>query len=156
MADPVQDLVAVFGGESDDAFGSAVFRTTVVADEDLETVAKGIYRTFVGEAWTRAGDRGWLGSWAKVATRSSGTSPGTLELLRSIADPQIRSAADVLVDGGTDPAAARAALTGAFDRPAVSDLAVFSIGDGEAMSGLIISAREDLAGNVVSLAFLMD
>lgn len=60
MADPVEYLVAVFGDESDDAFGSAVFRTHVAPGEDLETAAKGIYRTFVGEQWARIGEDNWL------------------------------------------------------------------------------------------------
>lgn len=156
MADPVQDLAAVFGGESDDGFGSAVFRSVAMPDEDLETVAKSVYRTFVGEAWTRAGERVWLDAWAMVAARRSGMSPGVLQLLQSIEDPQTRSAVDVLVEGGSDPAAARPALTGAFDRPGVADLAVFSIGDGDAMSGLMIVAREIEEPEVVSLVFLMD
>ena len=40
----------------------------------------------------------------------------------------------------------RAALAVAFDDPGVTELRVFDLGDGEAMSGLLVAGRHATAG----------
>ena len=52
--------------------------------------------------------------------------------------------------------AARAALSAAFDDPKVSELRVFNLGDGEAMSGLLVAGRRGASGESTFLVFLMD
>lgn len=44
----------------------------------------------------------------------------------------------------------------AFDSPAVSELVVYNIGDGEAMSGLIVAGRRSATGEAAFVTFLMD
>ena len=51
---------------------------------------------------------------------------------------------------------ARAALSAAFDDPAVSELRAFNLGDGEAMSGLLVAGRRGASGEATFLVFLMD
>lgn len=156
MAEIDGELEAVFGGPSDHGFGSAVFRRPMPATGDLEELARGVYRDFVGELWDRFGADAWLGPWAELAQRARASDGAILAILDALADPLVRSAGDVLVNGGTDPDAARAALTRAFDIPVVSDLRVYATGDGGAMSGLLIAARNDTAAEAVFLVFLMD
>ena len=50
---------------------------------------------------------------------------------------------------------AKAALAGAYDAKVVVDLRTYNIGDGEAMSGLLIAGQRD-NGEVTFLVFLMD
>jgi hypothetical protein len=52
--------------------------------------------------------------------------------------------------------AARTALSNAFDEPTVTELRVFNLGDGEAMSGLLVAGRRGASGEATFLVFLMD
>jgi hypothetical protein len=52
--------------------------------------------------------------------------------------------------------AARAALSAAFDDPAVTELRAFNLGDGGAMSGLLVAGRRAPGGESAFLVFLMD
>jgi threonine dehydratase len=61
----------------------------------------------------------------------------------------------MLMNATEDPASGQAALSVAFDDPTVQDLLVFSIGDGGAMSGILIAARR-VNGEATFLVFLMD
>ena len=54
------------------------------------------------------------------------------------------------------PRKARAALAAAFDDPAVTELHVFNLGDGGAMSGLLVAGRRQGTGEATFLVFLMD
>ncbi len=44
----------------------------------------------------------------------------------------------------------------AYDEPAMGELRVFNLGDGEAMSGLLLAARYTATGQALFLVFLMD
>ena len=57
------------------------------------------------------------------------------------------------VDGAEQ---ARAALAAAYDDPAVTELRVFNLGDGGAMSGLLVAGRRTATGEAAFLVFLMD
>ncbi len=48
------------------------------------------------------------------------------------------------------------ALAGAFDDPAVTKLTVYTTGDGEAMSGLLIASWRKKTRSATLLVFLMD
>lgn len=156
MSDTADRLEDVFGAESDDAFGSAVFRRAVPPGGDLASLAREVYREFVGEVWAQFGADAWLGTWSELASRDEPDGPGVLKLLEGLDDPLTRSAADVLVTGSVDADAARQALEAAFDRPGLSALKVFRIGDGDAMSGLMIAARDGETSAATFLLFLMD
>lgn len=156
MPDAFDELEARFGGPSDDGFGSAVFRRPAPPGSDLEALARDVYRDFVGELWTRFGAEAWTGAWSELAARSAAAEGSVLDLLGAIADPLGRSAADMLVNGGPDPEAAAKALADAFDREGISGLKVFRIGDGEAMSGVIVAGSDRDAGEAAFVAFLMD
>ena len=113
------------------------------------------YRQFVGASWERFGEKAWMGPWTPVHARKAGARPDVVAELRSIADPQAKSSAGVVLDDVERPDAARAALAGAFDDPAVADLRVFKLGDGGAMSGLLVAGRR-ASGDATFLVFLMD
>ncbi len=56
---------------------------------------------------------------------------------------------------GADDSLADAALAAAFDDPAVTELRVFNLGDGGAMSGILVAARR-ATGDATFLVFLLD
>jgi hypothetical protein len=96
------------------------------------------------------------GAWRQVYVRPGGTRGDIAAELRGIADPEARRSVPMLLDAIDNPEAARAALSAAFDDPAVADLRVFNLGDGAALSGLLIAARHAADGAAIFLVFLMD
>ena len=60
------------------------------------------------------------------------------------------------LEGLQDPQKGYKALAAAFDDPLVTDLNVYNIGDGGAISGLMIAAWRKKTGEVTFLVFLMD
>jgi hypothetical protein len=94
-----------------------------------------------------------MGSWRLVHERASDRD--VLAELAALEDPQARSGADMLLNATENPASGQAALSAAFDDPAVQDLLVFSLGDGGAMSGVLVAARR-VNGEATFLVFLMD
>ena len=66
------------------------------------------------------------------------------------------SCAVVSDDPGQIDDAEGAPPAAAFDDPAVTELRVFNLGDGEAMSGLLVAGRRQATGEATFLVFLMD
>ena len=151
--DYVTRLQAAYGGPGQAAFGSAVFHETSPGRGDLAEEALAKYRYFVGDLWERYGEKAWMASWKEVYVRGAGARREIQAELRGIADPEARNSVPMIlemVEGGV------AALSGAFDAAAVTELRVFTIGDGAAMSGLLIAARRAHSGDDLLLVFLMD
>jgi hypothetical protein len=97
-----------------------------------------------------------MGAWREVYSRGEGTHHDIVSELRGIADPDTRNSVPMILEVVEDAAAARAALSAAFDAPQVTELRVFNLGDGGAMSGLLVAGRREPAGETVVLVFLMD
>jgi hypothetical protein len=155
LPDNVKDLQTTYGEPSAAGFGSAVFFEPQPAADDLETAALDKYKHFVGKSWTPEREAAWLGAWRKIYTRPSGDRADIIAELRAISDRAARSSVTMLLDSVDNPDQARQALTAAFDDAAVLQLAVYNLGDGEAMSGLLIAARRDDSA-AVFLVFLLD
>jgi hypothetical protein len=62
----------------------------------------------------------------------------------------------MILDTVQDADQARAALAATFDDATVTELSVYNIGDGAAMSGLLIAARRAETSEALFLVFLMD
>lgn len=156
-AELIKKLEAAFGGPSSSGFGSAVFHVPAADSncENLQATARRIYRQFLGESWDAAGEATWLGPWKSVFERTGPGSPTFVEGLRSIDDPMARGSVPLLLDVIQDPAAATEALTESFDDPETRAVNVFSIGDGEAMSGLLVAGERDTLDRIFVIA-LMD
>jgi hypothetical protein len=151
--DYVRTLEAVFGGPNQSGFGSTVLFATARDRGELVRLAREAYRHFMGALWERWGEAAWMGPWRLIHERASGRD--VLAELTALEDPQARSAADMLMNATEDPASGQAALLAAFNDPAVQDLLVFGLGDGGAMSGVLVAARR-VNGEATFLVFLMD
>ncbi len=146
----VEELEQAYGVPSQAAFGSAVFYEPDIGESHLDEFALSRHKYFCGETWTRFGEENWLENWKQVFGRKSGSKGDIVAELGSLEDRDARSSASMLLDN----AESHDALIAAFDDPGVSSLRIFRIGDGNAMSGLLIaSLRRDGA---VALVFLMD
>ncbi|MFM1891495.1 MAG: hypothetical protein RLZ44_572, partial [Pseudomonadota bacterium] len=114
------------------------------------------YRGFVGKLWERYGEQAWMGPWKEVYLRQPGTRPDIGAELRGVTDPDARLSVPMILDDIEDAPAARAALAAAFDDPAVTELRAFNLGDGAAMSGLLVASRRAASGEATFLVFLLD
>ncbi len=97
-----------------------------------------------------------MGPWKEVYNRPPGAKPDIVAELRSIEDADAANSAPMILDVVEDAARARVALAAAFDDPAVSELRVFNLGDGEAMSGILVAGHRAGTGEATFLVFLLD
>lgn len=151
----VAALEAAYGPPSQSGFGSAVFYEPKGAGGKLADAALAKYKYFVGDLWKRYGEDAWMGPWKEVYARAAGTKPDIVAELRGITDADAAISAPMILDVVQDADKARAALATAFDDPAVAELRVFNLGDGGAMSGVLVAGRR-ATGETTFLVFLMD
>ena len=151
----VTALERAYGGPSQAGFGSAVFSEQAWADDDLVKAALAKYEYFVGELWERWGQNAWMGSWREVYARKSGTPAGIVAELKGISDSDAQLSAPMILDVAEGDDAVGQALSDAYDDPAVTELRVFNLGDGEAMSGLLVAGKRK-TGETTFLVVLMD
>ena len=150
------DLEKAYGEPSQAAFGSAVFYAKLKPDAYLEKEALDKYKYFVGEQWDRlGGDQAWLGTWKKVYSRKSETDRDVVKELRGIRDISAANSVPMILDVVEGAANAVNALSAAYDHPSVVDFNVYNIGDGGAMSGLLLAGRR-ANGETTFLVFLLD
>ena len=154
--DYVTALERFYGAPSQDGFGSAVFYERLPADADLEQTALAQYRYFVGDLWERYGEDAWMGPWRQVYTRPADGNANIVAELRSLEDRAARQSAALIVDEIDNAEDARAALAAAFDSAAVTELSVYKLGDGAAMSGILVAAHRAATGEMLFLIFLLD
>lgn len=151
----VTDLEAIYGPPSQAGFGSAVFYEPDAAIGDLPAWSLEKYKFFTGDLWERYGEEAWLGPWRQVYWRPDGAVPDIVAELRAMDDADAARSVEMLLDNIEDPAAARAALAAVFDDPAMREVVVFNLGDGAAMSGVLVAGRRT-TGEAVFLLFLLD
>jgi hypothetical protein len=152
----VAALEAAYGAPSQAGFGSAVFFEQMKADDDLTQAALAKYQYYTGELWERWGAAAWMGPWKEVYVRPAGARPDIVAELRGISDSDAAVSAPMILDAVQDAEKARAALAAAYNDPAVTELRVFNLGDGGAMSGILVAGRRGAAGEAILLVFLMD
>ena len=152
----VARLEEVYGSPNQNAFGSAVFFDPAAnppSDSILDETALARYRFFCGKTWEQFGEENWLNTWKTVYVRRWNAQADIVSELTMIKDSDARQSASMLLDTNSLPNC-HEVLAQAFDIEAISDLKVFKIGDGQAMSGVLIAGQ--YPDGVLSLVFLMD
>ena len=152
----VTALEAAYGAPSQAGFGSAVFYEPLKASDKLDQAALAKYKYFVGDLWERYGEDAWMGPWKMVYTRPLDGKRDIVAELRGITDRAARMSVEMILDNIEGAEEARAALSAAYDDPAVTELRVFNLGDGDAMSGLLVAGRRGATGEATFLVFLLD
>lgn len=153
--DYVLALEASYGPPSQDGFGAAVFFAADPESFDLEALAKEYYQYFVGELWERWGAETWLSPWREAYRRPKNGKHRIEDELRSIEDADAHLQVGLILDVSGDAAKAREALSAAYDAPDVVDVRAYLIGDGDAVSGLLLAGQRRSCG-VTLLIALMD
>lgn len=113
------------------------------------------YQYFVGDLWDRYGESAWMGPWKQVLASTGPMSQGIEQALRDLSDTDARQSAGLLLEDRENAADARAALQSVFDSPSIAELQVYNLGDGGAMSGLLLAARRQ-DESMVAVILLMD
>jgi hypothetical protein len=151
----VRNLETVYGPPSQNAFGTAVFYEKKIIG-NLTEFSLEKYRYFVGKLWNRYGEDAWMGTWKEVYRRKQNIKSNIVNELKSITDRDALGSVSIFLDGIENPEDARKALAVAFDDPAVTELIVHNIGDGAAISGLLITAVRKKTDDATFVIFLMD
>lgn len=154
--DYVTALERAYGAPSQAAFGSVAFYEPGQTATDLEQAALARYRYFVGDLWEQYGAAAWLGPWRQLYSRPPGAAHDVVGELRALPDRSARQSAGVLLDEVENAASAQAALATAFDDPAVTELAIYQLGDGGAMNGILVAGRRQAPPEAIFLVFLID
>ncbi|TWU29053.1 hypothetical protein [Novipirellula artificiosorum] len=154
--DYVVELERCYGIPSQAAFGSSVFYDAMdVSEGTLEQAALAKYKHFAGELWERYGEDNWMAEWGTVYKRAPNEAGDIVAELRSISEPGASFSVSLLIENNDHATEAHAALSKAFDVDTVLELQVYKIGDGDAMSGILIASRLVHEGSLF-LVLLMD
>ena len=151
----VFEMEAAYGVPSQNGFGSAVFFEKLDPDDSLEAVALQKYKFYVGESWERFGEDAWLSPWKEVFNREHGAEHNIVYELQSISDRDASDSVPMILSVVKDADFAKLALSKAYDDEDVDELCVYNLGDGEAMSGLLVAGRRNNY-EATFLVFLMD
>ncbi|MEZ4864294.1 MAG: amidase family protein [Caldilineaceae bacterium] len=152
----VTDLETVYGAPSQAGFGSAVFYAPNAAEPDLAQMALDQYKYFVGDLWVRYGEEAWLGPWKEVYARPPSAVHDIVGELHAIEDVDAALSVPMILDNVENADQARAALSAAFDDATVTEVSVFNLGDGAAMSGLLVAGLRQASAEAIFLVFLLD
>jgi hypothetical protein len=152
----VTALTTLYGAPSQAGFGSAVFYEIIEPGSDLEPIALRCYQHFVGKLWEQFGADAWMSAWKQVYVRPNGIQPDIVTELKAIGDPLVAQYVPILLLTETDDQdRAQQALATVFNHPQVTDLRVYAIGDGAAMSGLLLAGCRT-NGEITILVSLLD
>lgn len=153
--DYVTALEQAYGAPSQAGFGSALFYAPGPLP-DLAQAALDNYRYFVGDLWEKYGAAAWLGPWRQLYSRTLGATGDIVGELRALPDHTAALSAGLLLDEVENTASARAALVTAFDDPSVIELAIYQLGDGGVMNGILVAGRRQAPPAALFLVFLID
>jgi heat shock protein HslJ len=148
-------LENAYGAPSQNGFGSAVFFEKLMGADELEKSAQQKYQFFVGKNWERFGEEAWMSAWKLVYTRPARTKPDILAELQGITDLDASLSVPMILTGIENAEAAQKALADTFNDPTMADLVVYNLGDGGAMSGILVAGRRG-NGETTFLVFLYD
>lgn len=156
QSEAVTLLQAIYGPPSQAGFGSAVFHEQLPPGTALAAIALQGYQHFVGPLWEQFGADAWMSAWKRVYVRPDGIQPNIVAELGAIADPLAAQYVPMLLLAETENyARAQQALASVFDDPQMTDLRLYAIGDGAAMSGLLLAGGH-ITGETTILISLLD
>ena len=148
-------METAYGPPSQNGFGSAVFYEMIGKDEPLEKAALQRYKYFVGETWDRFGEDAWMSTWKQVYSRPKEADHNIVAELEGVEDPDVSISVPMILDVIKETDFAKFSLSKTFDDRKVRELMVFNLGDGGAMSGMLIAGRRH-NNEATFLVFLMD
>lgn len=150
----IESLINVYGKPSSAGFGSAVFYNTL-KNNNLESEALNNYKAFMGGQWNADTESRWKRTWKKCFERPKGTTPDILTELNNIKDPDAKRSVPLLTELIENADQGKLALAAVFNHAEMTKVEVYTVGDGEALSGLLLCGLFT-DNNVCSVICLMD
>lgn len=138
MDEIIKELENVFGKPSSSGFGSAVFYEVSKLNSSLKSIALEDYELFMGEKWNSETKDRWSSGFRKVYERSNGAQSDILSELKNISDADAKRSVPLLIELVENADQGKLALAAAFNHQDISNVEVYTVGDTEAMSGLIL------------------
>lgn len=151
----MNDLIALYGAPSQAGFGSAGFYESTQPDADLDQIALRYYQYFIGDLWEQFGEAAWMSAWKPLYTRPLDTKSGIVVELKAIATPEIVSLVPLFLHSEDSQEQTQKALSAVFDASDIRNLTIYAIGDGEAMSGVLVAGGSQM-GDVTIVILLLD
>lgn len=150
-------LENAFGKASNTGFGSTTlysFPATALAPE-LQSLDH--YKRFLGAKWLDTPDQTnrWLKPWKQVYVRPVGSPADIINELKQLQDADIKPSIGLLIEFPEQVEQAKIALTNAFNDQNIHHLAIYNLGDGEAMSGIMVTGLYS-SGLLLSVLAIMD
>jgi hypothetical protein len=134
----IEALEKVYGKPVSTGFGSAVFYDESKQNASLASIALNVYKLFMGEKWNAETESTWMSAWKKVYERSPGNAADILSELNNVKDADAKRSVPLLTELVENAEDGQHALAAAFNHADISQVQVYSVGDGEAMSGLLL------------------
>jgi hypothetical protein len=134
----IESLEKVYGKPNSTGFGSAVFYEVSKKDMGLTTIALDTYKLFMGDKWNAESEATWMSSWKLVYERSPGKAADILNELNNIKDADAKRSVSLLTELIENAEQGKLALAAAYNHPDISQVQLFSIGDGAEMAGLLL------------------
>lgn len=152
----VQRLLKTFGEPSQNTLGTSVFQSESPLEGDaLEAFARASYKHFIGDAWDSIGEENWTKNWNCVFRRPADGPADIMAELDSLSDSAAALAASQLTENHSDPDQARSSLQAVFDAEGTRNVAIYRVGDTDAITGVLIAGIL-ASGTAVAVVFLMD
>lgn len=125
-----------------------------LADFDIGTQAVLIEADLYSSP-ARSYEEAWLSAWKQVYIREPEFDHDIVAEMRGITDLDARLSVPMILDGLENAEAAKRAQSIAYNHEDVVDLRIYTLGDGGAMSGLLVAGRRS-NGETTFLVFLYD
>jgi hypothetical protein len=135
----IESLEKVYGKPNSTGFGSAVFYEVSKKDMELATIALDTYKLFMGDKWNAETEATWMSTWKLVYERNPGKAADILNELNNIKDADAKRSVPLLTELIENAEQGKLALAAAYNHPDISQVQLFSIGDGAEMAGLLLS-----------------
>ena len=132
--------------------GDALCRERWKPGAALEEWARAKYLVLANKNWEDFEPEQWLANFREVYRRPAGSTGAIVDELRALQGNNVELVVENVLTNRDDAAELRPALSAVFDGPHLAELVVYSIGDGEALNGLLIVGRHQ-SGDEVTCAY---
>lgn len=151
-ADAWARLQSLWGPCEPVGMGDALCREPLAAGVSLDEWARGKYLVLANKNWDLFEPEKWLAEFREVHRRPDGVEGTIVDELLALRGNNIELVIENVLTNREDAAALKPALSAVFDGPHMAEVVVYSIGDGEALNGLLIVARHR-TGDEVTCAY---
>ena len=151
-ADAWARLQSLWGPCEPVGMGDALCREPLPAKAALDDWARAKHLVLANKNWEVFEPEQWLANFREVYRRPAGSTGAIVDELLALQGNNVELVVENVLTNRDDAAELRPALSAVFDGPHLAELVIYSIGDGEALNGLLIVGRHQ-SGDEVTCAY---